>query len=548
MTPGDEEAEAATVLDYAEAVRERFRRPMDEDGPPPDWADRPSAHTVHPGAPEILLAPASAEDLGGSLAEAVAHPAAAGGQGGVPGLTLRSLASALQATTGLLSRSWQIDWNRDAAQRSRLPSAAWRRGTPSGGANYPWEVYWAAAPGLPVVPGLLHYASGRHTLERLATGDVSAAVHAALPPADADAPRPTGGYLICTLRPWKTAFKYGNFAYHLATHDIGALLGSWQLTQRAAGRPGRALLRFDEPAVNALLGFDPDRESAHAVLPLEWDPAEHRPARTTAPTAGAVRPRPRERSRHVREFPVLTAMRRATTGSRTAPPDAPPAGHRPVPRPPAQTLRLPDTELPATPLAELLSRRRSAAGRLDPLAPLAAGDLAAVLRCAAAAAASVSASASSAPAAGDRPVTRIRVIAQRVEGIAPGGYRYEPDEHALVPVGATPGLSQRDHLLQNYAVAQAGAVIAFAWHPVPDVAELGPHAYRVAHAGAGAAAQYLHLAAQAAGLGFGLVLGVDLRAVDAAVAGDDEPELRTSLCGFLGARIPGSAALDDRLV
>lgn len=140
------------------------------------------------------------------------------------------------------------------------------------------------------------------------------------------------------------------------------------------------------------------------------------------------------------------------------------------------------------------------------------------------------------------------MIAQRIEGIAPGGYRYEPDEHTLVAVGAEPRLSQHDYALKNYAVSQAGAVIAFAWHPAPDIAARGPHAYRVAHAEAGAAAQYLHLAAQAAGLGFGLVLGVDLPAVDRAVAGDGEPELRTSLCGFLGVRLPGSAALDDRLI
>ncbi|MBT2468154.1 nitroreductase family protein [Streptomyces sp. ISL-66] len=538
MTPGEEAAKIATVLDYVEAVRERFRRSMDDDDLPPDWSDRPSSHTVHPGTQEILLAPTSAEDLGGGLADAVADPTAGGGHGSAPGLTLRSLASAFQATTGPLSRSWQIDWNGDASQHTRLPSGTWRRGTPSGGANYPWELYWAAGPGLPVPPGLLHYASGRHTLERLATGDVSAAVHAALPTADAGAPRPTGGYLICALRPWKTAFKYGNFAYHLATHDIGAFLGSWQLTQRASGRPGRAVLRFDEPAVNAVLGLDPDRESAYAVLPLEWDPAEHRPARTTVPTAGQARPQPWERSRHVKEFPVLTAMRRATAGGGTGQPHAPSAGHRPMPGPAARTVRLPDAALPATALSELLSRRRSTGGRLDPLAPLTADELAVVLRCAAAAA----------PVAGDRRLTRIRVIAQRIEGIAPGGYRYDPDEHTLIAAGAAPRLSQQDYVLRNYAVAQAGAVIAFTWRPAPDLAAHGPQAYRVAHAEAGAAAQHLHLAAQAAGLGFGLVLGVDLRAVDRAVGGDGEPELRTSLCGFLGARIRGSAALDERLM
>ncbi|GHB07313.1 nitroreductase family protein [Streptomyces termitum] len=557
--------DVTTVLDYIEAVRERPREPIAGEDFTPDWSDRPAPHTVHPGAPETVLPTATASPAGGTLADAVAR-ARATGPGESSGLTFRDFAGMLQLTAGTLARRWQIDWNGDAAVRARLHGAAWGRGTPSGGANYPWELYWAAAPGLPVPPGLLHYASGRHTLERLATGDPTPMVRTALAAAAADpGPPPSGGHLICTLRPWKTGFKYGGFAYHVATHDVGALLGSLGLCHHAAGLPFRPRLRFDEAALNAALGLDPDQESAYAVIPLTWHPAEHRRPRTgTVPPAvtapGPARPRARERSTKVTHFPTLTALRRATAGPAGGAGEGERLGREPDPTPasPASltpltpltplasgALPLPDVEIPAVALGELLSRRRSTVGRLDPRAPLTTAELAVALRCAAA-------------ATGARPLTGMRVLAQRVEGIAPGSYRYEAARHALVPVETASRLGERDYAMRNYAVAHAGAVIAFTWRPGPTLAALGPNAYRAAHAEAGAAAQYLHLAAEATGLGCGLLLGLDPRAVDLTMSetpapdpdpnSDSDSGLRTTLCLFLGRRMPGAAGLDDRLI
>ncbi|MEU0629294.1 nitroreductase family protein [Streptomyces sp. NPDC005989] len=551
----------ATVLDYVEAVRERLRQPLDDEEFTPDWSDRPSPHTTHPGAPEILLPTAVAAGSTGTFADAVTYTGASQ-RAEAPGLTFEGFAEALQLTAGILARRWQIDWNGDAEGRSRLRGAAWGRGTPSGGANYPWELYWAAAPGLPVLPGLLHYASGRHTLERLSTGDPTAAIRAALAPTSGepqagpsgiphgDGSRPTGGYLICTLRPWKTAFKYGTFAYHVATLDIGAFLGSWSLLEHAAARPFRALLDFDESAMNTALGLDPGQESAHAVIPLAWHRAErHRPAATGVPPAananGPARPRPWEISRQVKEVPGPAVIRRATAGtsrggrSGTASEARSPAvpAPRAVATAPLPSLRLPGAVIPGQGLGELLSRRRSSVGRIDPRTPVTTSELSLALRCAA-------------TATGERSVIGIRVIAQRVEGLAPGSYRYDAEQHALFPVGTTHRLGEHDYAMRNYSVAQAGAVIAFVWRPARALAALGPNSYRAAHAEAGAAAQYLHLAAQAAGLGCGLILGMDPRAVDLAVTGGEEgeAEVRTSLCAFLGARMPGAAGLDDRLV
>ena len=543
-----------TVRRYVEAVRDRPRQPLDPERFTIDWSDRPSPHTRYPGAPRIALPPARAESVAGGLGHLLTDSHSPCGQGG---LSADLFAGMLHLAAGPLSRRWQIDWNLDASRRARLQYAAWGRGTPSGGSNYPWELYWVAPPAAAVAPGLLHYASGQHVLERLVTGDLTKAVRTALPQGPSD--DASGGYLVCTMRPWKTAFKYSAFSYQVATHDIGAFLGSWSALSRAVSVPYRAHLWFDEPALNAVLGLDPAEESVHAVLPLAWRSGQGAGAAAgagprAAPAArygaGAPpRPSASQASSRTRGFPVADAVRRATVRmlpdrSRSdlllpvaAPADCPPVAARsPAGELPTGAVVLPEPELPGTGLGELLSTRRSANGRFDPGRPLTAGELAAVLACGAA-------------APGHR-LTRILVGVHRVEGVAPGSYQYDRDRHALIPSGpvhgAGPNLTEHHYSLQNYSVAQAAAVVALAWRTLTSLKELGPRAYRAAHADAGAGAQYLHLAAQAVGVGCGLVLGMDPRAVDEALAGDD-PELRTTLYLFLGHRLPGAATVDDRL-
>ncbi|KQX46287.1 hypothetical protein ASE09_16585 [Streptomyces sp. Root66D1] len=69
--------------------------------------------------------------------------------------------------------------------------------------------------------------------------------------------------------------------------------------------------------------------------------------------------------------------------------------------------------------------------------------------------------------------------------------------------------------------------------------------FRSRRAGSGTGA-----ARWATGLGRGLLLDIDPRAIDLAVSGNagGDPEPRTALCLFLGRRMPGAAGLDDRLI
>ncbi|WP_424216097.1 hypothetical protein ACN20G_28540 (plasmid) [Streptomyces sp. BI20] len=528
-----------TVLAYTEEVRDRARGAMADADHTPDWQDRPSPHTRHPGAPRLPLPPA--------------RPGL-GARAGDAGFTLDRLAETLHLLAGPLARRTQIDWNLDHRTRARLRTAVWSRGTPSGGANHPWELYWSPAPGLPLPPGLLHYDSGHHALERLVTGDLTPAVRAALDPAAPHEPPPAGdgGYLVVTARPWKTAFKYGSFSHHVLCHDIGALLGGWEALTAGTARRATPRFRFDQEALDTALGL-PAEESAHVVLPLPWDPTDRTAAGARAPAPNphradrADRPRAAERSLRTRTFARAEAVRRAEAETTPTTRPAPPAPREPSTRTTATAPTAPPVPLPVPAPAprldpaDLLPRRHSVNGRLDPLAPLTAAELGAVLHAAATGTGALESGA---------PLTTLRVAVRRVHGVPAGGYRYDPESRALIRLPAPdeePLLpEQRDYALRNHAVTHAAALPVLGWTPGPAMAAHGPRAHRAALAEAGARAQAAHLAARAHALGCGPALGMDARAMDRLLTGD-APRTRTLICLFLGRPLPGEAALDLRL-
>lgn len=157
------------------------------------------------------------------------------------------------------------NWNQDVAKRTHFEHAVWGRGTASGGGMYPVELYLVSGASGPLLPGVYHYHTGQHVLERLLLGDVGSTVRAALGAAG------TGdSFLLAAIRFWKNSFEYNSFCYHVVTQDLGALLGSWELLAGALGVPLRRLLCFDPAPLDRLLGFDSDQEGVFAVVPVEW--------------------------------------------------------------------------------------------------------------------------------------------------------------------------------------------------------------------------------------------------------------------------------------
>ncbi|MFV0131846.1 nitroreductase family protein [Streptomyces sp. HMX87] len=520
--PGDADR---VVLDYLEVVRHRTRRPPHPDGFTPDWADRPLPHTHYRGAARIPL----------PLIDEPRPPE----EPREPGAwDLAALAVDLRASIGIASRRLQIDANADLDERTAVATARWGRGTPSGGGTYPIEVYWAAGPGAPLAPGILHYATGLHALERLTTGDPTEAVRAALGRGADDT---DDQFLLCTVRQWKNSFKYHNLAHLLAILDLGAFTASWEMLCRDRNIPHRRHVWFADHALNELLGLDPAEESVHAVLPLAWRSTASRGRADEAParTSPTRRPSPYERSRRIRRFPLTEAVRRAT--------EQPPP---PVPgRPLAASLRTAAPRLTAAevlpPVGEAraaLARRVSASGRMDGARPLEQGLLTAVL---AAALPEPGALCGTGEPAG---LTGMSVLARRVTGLAPGPYAYRIQDGALVRApGAGPeAFTEDQYQLANYALGDAAALLVPHWHPVRAVKAHGPRAYRTAGVEAGAAAQRAHLAATHLGLAAGLLFGVDAVALDHALG--LRARGRHSLVVLLmGHPLPGTAALDGRL-
>lgn len=517
--------EARTVVrEYAEAVFRRARTPMEPLNYEVDWADQPSRHLSYPDAPRLPLpvdGPAlpTLRDLltGADLPQA-------------GGWTLPALATLLRLSYGVLDRRLTANWNQDLAKRTHFEHAVWGRGTASGGGMYPVELFLVAGASAPVLPGVYHYHTGQHVLERLLLGDVAGTVRAAV----GDVTGGADSFLVASIRFWKNSFKYNSFCYHVVTQDLGALLGSWDLLAQGLGVPLPRLLGFDPAPVDRLLGFDGDRQSTFAVVPLSWAGAE--PAGGSGPVAETrVRYPAFERSRRLREFAAVTAVHRAAAAPAVRDPDAlAAAAPGDLPGEPV-ALPAPLLDRLARPLSTVLATRSSSFGRFRRPPELTAAELGTTLAFAAAGRHHPADAGLSADAP---PLTRLWVFANHVDGLPTGSYAYCPRRHALLPAAAEPagGMSaflQQQYFLTNYTMGQVGAVLAISGRLDAVLDAVGPRGYRLLNAEIGAVAQRAYCAAAAQRVGCGAVLGFDNVAMDDALGltGDDE---RTVLFLLLG--------------
>jgi SagB-type dehydrogenase family enzyme len=507
--------------------------------PPADfvlnWSDRPIIHSTYPTAPlDPLPYPVAPPE----------QPFGAGEPRQEARFTPDLLGWLLHNAYGPLRRRFRFDSNRLAGSYGSYAAAGWSRGTASGGGLYPLEIYWVSA------AGVHHYAPSHHAFERIVAGDVTSAVERAVPHPDA---RSTSHYLVITSRFWRNLFKYANFGYHVCSLDLGALLASMTHLASGVGIPLRGLLWFDDHALNGLLGLDARDESVLAVIPLPWTKdrvtPDRRPSHTVPP---AERPVPVEASRTVRHFAWAEHVHRETMLAEPAAPDrtspVPAEDDQPagpvVPLPPVRPERRKE------PVSALLARRRSSSGGLTTTPPVALSDLALVL------------SAASGPETRRHDVlpdgsphgwTRLWVLATHVAGLTPGGYRYDRDTHALrrhrwpgAPGSWLDALTRVGSRMPNYSIDQVAATVVITGRLGGALARYGPRGYRVLTAEAGSVLQTGHLAATAAGLGCGAMLGLDHDAIAELLgpSGDDE---RPVVCLLIGSENSVEADFDQRI-
>lgn len=467
---------------YLDAVVNRSSKGMEPEGFRINWRDAPRKGKFFPGIEQISLDRSVASS---------AHPV---------GFELDVLAEMLKATYAEGDRRLAVHANSDVNDLPRYGACSMARGTASGGARYPVQIYWVAGPRSSVTPGVYYYSTYHHALQRLLVGDMTEQVAAALGSSEVH-----DQYLVLGIKYWQNSFKYHNFCFHAVSMDIGTITESWR--SWAAERDLRLTphLWFDEERVADLVGIDTQEEGLFAIVPLD---APH-PASPLGPVVRIRGTRPDvERSRNVRSFPMVTDMQAATTGTAQARPAAQQlAAARVAPMVSGRFVPLTDPEPAAYGVAEALRRRRSSFGRFV-ATPMRQSALAAML------AESLQAGSFPCDAAGGAPLDLLSlyVFVNHVEGIAPGAYRYDAERNGLVQIvdGPQGAFLQKHYALENYNLEQAGAVIVPAVRGGALIDAVGERGYRLMSAVVGAATQALYQSAAARdGVGCGAALGFD---------------------------------------
>jgi SagB-type dehydrogenase family enzyme len=519
---------------YTQRVFRRFREPMQPEGFAPDWDDQPSRHKFYEGAP-LLPLPIPFQTAQASLGESLQRLADAG-SGQTSALTWEVLSTILGAYC-VNGRRTQLMWGDDSPARLAASHAVWGRATASGGGMYPAEAYIVMGGGTPVLPGVYHHDTAYHGLARLSVGDVTGHIRDAIRD---ERMRLANCYLIATARFWKSTFKYNNFAYHLITQDVGALLGSWRILLSAAGVASSTTLWFNEQHVDEILDLDTTDESSFAVLSFRWPTADAPSGREAEAAASwptlsrVVRARlaPWERSRSIRRFSEVETIHAAAL---VGPAPRPPSPDPPRSLPHASPAKASSSGLlMEADLRQCFRERRSSFGLFTSSPPIEREVLGTVLW--------ACAMAGQAPSDVTMPRTRLWVLANAVAGVKPGTYRYDGSTEQLVrlqelDIGA---LLQKLYALDNYNMTQVAAVLVISGFLDEARRRYGDRGYRMLNLEVGAVAQTAYFAAAATGIGCGAVGGIDNVAVDEllGIASSGENSL---LFVLLGHERPGAA-------
>lgn len=262
------------------------------------------------------------------------------------------------------------------------------RAAPSSGALFPSELYLLARDVQGLAPGVYHYDPEHHRLHVL--GPLPR-----LSPAPQAAQADAVVVLSAVFR--RTGYKYHNRAYRYALADAGHLLENLRVASHGAGLQARLLAQFDDALAASAIGVDGVEEGVLALMAVGGPPqpasAAPRFLTAAAPAASTIG--------------VTGIVHGATSLRLPAQADA-------------RTIALPPPQASKADLHATILKRRSAR-RFD-AAPVPLSTLSSML------ADMIQPSQLSA-------AVDLSVVVERVEGLAPGVYRYGPG-HVLRPVRA----------------------------------------------------------------------------------------------------------------
>ncbi len=326
------------------------------------------------------------------------------------------------------------------------------RVNPSSGNLHPTEFHIACP------NGLYHYRASSHMLEQRAAGDYGPL------------------QFLLTAIAWREAWKYQSRAYRYCLHDLGHAWQALALAARAIGCDAHALGNFDDDHVAQLYGLAGDE---WPMLLVEIHGAPQFPIAQTREWFGGIA---NQLSPEVIRYPLIEEIHTAT--KKINQPYTPRMAQN---RAAAARQRHPGSPT----YAEIARRRRSALNFRGGTESISHTQLRTLLDLA------------TRPLAADfaaEPYIELYLYVHRVQDLAPGVYKYWPDEPRLelVKSGDQRVMAAALSLGQDLA-GNSCVTFSMIGHLERAAQVYGDRGYRYVHFQAGAIGQRLYLAAESLG-------------------------------------------------
>ena len=445
-----------------------------------DWPNKPIPFKLYRSLESVPL-PADAVTL--TATDTPAIEAIGPGTGGnARGLDLKTLARLLFLGAGITKR------------KSYPGGEVYFRAYPNTGALYHVDLYVVngAIDHLPA--GVWHFGPNDFALHRLRDGDYRRTLIEAS--GDYGRVANASAVLVSASTYWRNAWKYRARAYRHCFWDAGTMLANLLSIAGIEHLNPCLVMGFADNEVEALLGLDPMREGALALLPIgisdspapESPPLETREFETEPLSPSEI------------DYPAIRAVHAATSlgdGAAAAgwhgeaPPCAePPAGA------PVQPLEPLDREsLPRRSIAEVIVRRGSTRA-FDRQRAIGFDQLSTLL------------SVASDPLAADflgaerSTLVELYLIVNAVHGLEPGSYYFHRAARGLELLESGQFRARAGHLGLDQELPADAAVNVYALCALgPVVERFGDRGYRAAQMEGGILGGRLYLAAYALGLG-----------------------------------------------
>jgi SagB-type dehydrogenase family enzyme len=257
-----------------------------------DWANQPIPFKLYRSLESVPL-PADAVTLTGTMTPAI-EALSTSPDREARELDLAALARLLFLGAGITKR------------RRRTGREVYFRAYPNTGALYHVDLYLVTGPLDALPAGVWHFGPNDFALHRLRDGDY----RGALVEASGAHPRlvDAAAILVSASTYWRNAWKYRARTYRHCFWDAGTMHANLLAVAGFEGLDPCVVMGFADDALQTLLGLDPAREGALALVPIGSTAERASPA----PSIESIRLETEPLSRSEIEYPEILAMHAAS--------------------------------------------------------------------------------------------------------------------------------------------------------------------------------------------------------------------------------------------